>query len=84
MPRRGARGGIGVVALLGLLLVVGAPTPAFAYIDPGVGSMIWQVAMAGALTLAYFGRRLVRWVAHLFRGGPRPTKSDADERRPTL
>lgn len=45
-----------------LWLVVALPTAAYAYIDPGVGSTVWQLAMAGVLTAAYFGRRILRWL----------------------
>jgi hypothetical protein len=56
-----------VLAVMSLWLLVALPSAAHAYIDPGVGSMIWQVAMAGILTAAYFGRRVLRWLGDIFR-----------------
>jgi hypothetical protein len=37
-------------ALLGALLAI-MPEPAYAYIDPGLGSLIFQSAMAGVLAV---------------------------------
>jgi len=61
-----------VPGTVGLWLVVALPTVAYAYIDPGVGSMVWQLAMAGLLTAAYFGRRILRWLGTVLGLGRSP------------
>ncbi len=33
--------------LLGLFLILALPVSAYAYVDPGVGSMLWQGLIAG-------------------------------------
>ena len=57
---------------VGLLLA--APTDAWAYIDPGSGSMAYQVLLAGALAAGFLFRRLWARVKTWFgsRGMPRP------------
>jgi len=57
-----------VVALLGLvmgaLVLLAAQTPAHAYIDPGTGSYLFQLAIAGflggAFVLRLYWRKLMR------------------------
>ena len=46
-----------------------------AYIDPGVGSMILQGALAGLFALAFFYSRIKNWVLGLFRK-PQDHKDD--------
>lgn len=41
-----------------------------AYIDPGVGSMILQGALAGLFALAFFFGRIKNWVRGLFHKQP--------------
>jgi hypothetical protein len=47
-----------VLAAMGWWLALAGA--AHAYIDPGAGSLIWQMLIAGALTAAFFLRRY--WV----------------------
>lgn len=46
-----------------------------AYIDPGVGSMILQGALAGLFALAFFFGRIKNWVRGLF-SKPQDHKDD--------
>lgn len=39
------------------LVVVAAESPAFAYIDPGSGALIWQAIVAGLVGAAFYFRR---------------------------
>ncbi|MGH2429030.1 MAG: hypothetical protein ACRDGV_09140 [Candidatus Limnocylindria bacterium] len=41
-----------------------------AYIDPGSGSMLLQVLLAGALSIPFFFRRTIGNVVTRLRGGP--------------
>lgn len=43
--------------------------PLLAYIDPGSGSMLLQVILAGLLAVPFFFRRTVSDVWHRIRGG---------------
>jgi hypothetical protein len=51
------------VALATLLL----PSPAYAYIDPGFGALLWQALLAAALGAAYYLYRTVDGVRQLVR-----------------
>lgn len=48
----------------------------FAYIDPGSGSMLLQVLLAGVLAVPFFFRRVIADAWHKVRGGD-STASDA-------
>jgi hypothetical protein len=54
-----------LIALLGLCLWV---SPAHAYIDPGIGSIIFQGLLAGLVTVAAFWRTLKQKVQGFFSG----------------
>jgi hypothetical protein len=43
--------------LLVLLITIGSPSDAWAYIDPGTGSYLFQMLIAGVLAGAYTLRR---------------------------
>ncbi len=62
--------------LVGLFALCGWVTPAFAYIDPGAGMVVWQGLLALIGAVAVFARRpwqaLRRWV----------TGQRADDERP--
>lgn len=49
----------------------------FAYIDPGSGSMLLQVLLAGLLAVPFFFRRVISDAWHRVRG-----EQPADEARP--
>ena len=47
----------------------------FAYIDPGSGTMILQVLLAGALAIPFFFRRAISGAWQRIRGGRDDTSS---------
>lgn len=49
-------------------------SPAFAYIDPGVGSMLLQALAAGAIAMGLFWRRIVHSLKKIL--SPTPRESD--------
>jgi hypothetical protein len=51
----------------------------FGYIDPGSGSMLLQVILAGVLAVPFFFRRVIADAWHKVRGGA----SSAPDARPT-
>jgi len=77
IPGVAARRAIVLAVLLALL-----PARAHAYIDPGSGSIIFQVIIGGILaagvTLKMYWGRLVR----VFRGGGEGEDAAADDNRP--
>lgn len=52
--------------------------PFVAYIDPGSGSMLIQVILAGVLAVPFFFRRVITDAWHRLRGGEASSAS-ADE-----
>ena len=59
--------GLGVIALIGVIF----PTAAYAYIDPGTGSLLAQMAIASVLTLGaaikFQSQRIKGFLKGLFR-----------------
>jgi hypothetical protein len=49
--------------------------PLLAYIDPGSGSMLIQIILAGALAIPFFFRRVISDAWHKLRGGDRASSS---------
>lgn len=49
----------------------------WAYIDPGSGSMLLQVLLAGILAVPFFFRRTISDVWHRIRGGEPPAEETA-------
>lgn len=52
-----------VLLMLAFLII---PTPSYAYLDPGTGSMILQALAAGVVAVAIFWRNLVRSIKTFF------------------
>jgi hypothetical protein len=50
-------------------VLLATPKPAHAYVDPGSGAMLWQVAAAAVIGSLFYVRRLFTWVRELL--GPR-------------
>lgn len=48
--------------------------PLLAYIDPGSGSLLLQVILAGALAIPFFFRRVIGDAWHRVRGGDDASK----------
>ena len=65
---------LGTMIFLLLLL----PRPVHAYIDPGSGSLIWQLLIAGGLTAAYLVKRHWRRITRHF--NPRSDLEGKDDR----
>jgi hypothetical protein len=59
------RKGLGdcVAALLLLIvLTMAVPQKASAYVDPGAGAMLWQIAAAAVIGSLFYVRRTIRWI----------------------
>ncbi len=52
------------------------PTPSYAYIDPGTGSLILQALVAGGITILIFFRNIRKRIASLFRRDRDVEKND--------
>jgi len=39
------------------------PRPASAYVDPGSGAMLWQVAAAAVIGSLFYVKRAVAWIS---------------------
>jgi hypothetical protein len=64
-----------MISLFSLLLVLLAiPKMANAYVDPGSGAMLWQVAAATAIGCLFYVKRILAWIKDhyglLFGGKP--------------
>ena len=56
------------VSLLTLLaLLLATPKPVHAYVDPGAGSMLWQLAAAAAIGSLFYVRRVFTWIRQRLR-----------------
>jgi hypothetical protein len=49
-----------------LLLIMAVPRPASAYVDPGSGAMLWQLAAASIIGALFYIRRIVTWLHRHF------------------
>lgn len=62
--------------LLALIALILLPRDAHAYIDPGTGSLAWQLILSTVLGGTFYARRTIgmvwRSVARRVRGGPQP------------
>jgi hypothetical protein len=54
-----------------LAVMIGTTSQAYAYIDPGYGSLLWQLAVAGFIGAAFYYRQFVAklrtWFRAMFR-----------------
>jgi hypothetical protein len=76
MNKRSAQvSGLGTVVLVTTLLAL-APTPALAYLDPGSGSMLFQVLIAALVGIGFTIRRLRAIVFGWFRRPTEPREKD--------
>lgn len=52
-------------------ILIGTTSEAYAYIDPGYGSLLWQLAVAGFVGVAFYYRhfvaRLRSWFKTIFK-----------------
>ena len=58
LPRMGS---LLISGLLVLLLLVAAERPAYGYVDPGTGALIWQGLIAAAVGVSFRFRRILNW-----------------------
>ena len=49
-------------SLLAAAILLGMPKPAAAYVDPGSGTMLWQMAAAAVIGSLFYVRRGFTWV----------------------
>jgi hypothetical protein len=70
----------------GLLLIILASvaffiyeSTAYAYIDPGTGTFLWQIILSSLAGSLFFVRRLRQSIAHLMRHKSRTSSSDNRE-----
>lgn len=64
--------------LVAIAALVASTTWAFAYLDPGTGSLVLQMLIAGALTAAASIKIFWAQVKEFFRRSPKPKNSRAD------
>jgi hypothetical protein len=55
------------ICCVGAVLLLGTPTDAWAYVDPGTGSYLFQLTFAGLLAAAYTIRRYWQVLTTAFR-----------------
>jgi hypothetical protein len=48
-----------------LMVLVLTQGSAYAYVDPGTGSMLWQLLLGGAIGLLFYVRKATTWMARL-------------------
>ena len=67
---------LAVVVALAFIGVLSLPTPAWAYIDPGLGSYLFQIAIAGFLASIYTLRHYTQSVTGFLRRGRKSSRQD--------
>lgn len=48
-----------------LIILLATPQPARAYVDPGTGSMLWQMAAAAVIGSLFYVKKILRWIKNL-------------------
>ena len=69
-----------VVVTLAFIALLSVPTPAWAYVDPGLGSYIFQLAIAGFVAGVYTLRHYSQAVFGFFRRQPKAPSNDQTSR----
>jgi hypothetical protein len=69
-------GGVLTAAIGGLLILASATTPAFAYLDPGAGSMLLQAILAAVAGSVFALKQYWSRVTSLLRRKPRRDQTD--------
>ena len=68
---------LAMFTLLSLLLLIGFPRPAWAYVDPGTGSYLFQVGMAVLLSSLFVIKHYFKRIRAFFsRTGRRNVQSE--------
>ena len=70
-PRWVRRSWVATLGVAGLVVLCPAPLHA-AYIDPGTGSLVWQLVVAGMLGATFHFRRAISALVRLVRRGLGP------------
>lgn len=55
-----------LISFLSCIVLIGFPSTAHAYLDPGTGSILLQALAAGFIAAAAFWRRILRGIKNLF------------------
>ena len=58
-----------------LLILMASPRLAQAYVDPGTGAMLWQIAAAAVLGSLFYVKRAVEWLRKILGMGSREQSS---------
>ena len=75
------------IFLICLGMLIAAQTPAYAYADPGSGTLIWQILLAASFGVMFYLRRMIGWFRGLKSGKQKalaaetPKKSESVEER---
>ena len=48
--------------VIGLIVLILAESRAYAYTDPGSGTLIWQLLIGAAVGVMFYFRKIVYWV----------------------
>lgn len=51
----------GSMTLLAVLMLL-APFSAFAYVDPGTGTILWQMLLGLVVGVSFYSRRIIGWL----------------------
>lgn len=57
------------ILVLCLAVFVAIARPAYSYIDPGSGSMIWQIIVSAIIGMAFYFRKFITGVLSRFKKG---------------
>jgi hypothetical protein len=74
--RKGRSVGLVHVWIAAGVLIALFPRPAHAYLDPGTGSLIWQVLLAAGFSVVYVVRRYWKRIVRIFNRSSTPDKRD--------
>lgn len=44
------------------VLILLAPLSAFAYVDPGTGTILWQMLLGLVVGVSFYSRRILGWI----------------------
>lgn len=50
----------GPMTMLAVLMLL-APVSAFAYVDPGTGTILWQMLLGLVVGVSFYSRRIIGW-----------------------
>ena len=53
------------ILVLFIVLLIATQSRVYAYTDPGSGTLLWQMLIAGSVGVMFYFRRLVSWARRL-------------------